>query len=220
MRVSRFFNLNQIQAELDFVDVDTERDTRLFVDPYAIQIKDNEFSIRSADQIRSYFSEVLQSLRQPDIDRARYLTSYLTEPRDTFLGFSKERPQGRGVGRFQADQILAALRSSRAFQTGILSDLAEAELFVEGIARDKVSDLTTNIIRGSLVDYTQAECDLHGIRLEREVASAPIWNEHSLMWEQRYVRLPIVQGQPVLLVPKYFVRWKLSIDSQESTIIT
>jgi hypothetical protein len=215
VRVSRFFGLNQVQAELDFIDVDTASDTRLFVDPYAIQIKDNDFSIRSADQIRSYFSEVLSALRRRDIDRARYLTSYLTEPRDTFLGFSRGEPHGRGVGRYQADQILTALQTSRAFQTGILSDLAEAELFVEGIARDKISDLTTNIIRGSLIDYTHAECELHGIRLEREVASAPIWNEHTLMWEQRYVRLPIVEQQPVLLVPKYFVRWKLSIDSQE-----
>ena len=104
MKVSRFFGLNQVQAELDFVDIDTATDTRLFVDPYAIQIKDNDFSTRSADQIRSYFSEVLSALRKPDINRARYLTSYLTEPRDTFLGFSSGEPQGRGVGRYQADR--------------------------------------------------------------------------------------------------------------------
>ena len=44
MRFSKYFGLNQKQAELDFVDIDVSRDTRLFLDPYSIQIKDNEFS--------------------------------------------------------------------------------------------------------------------------------------------------------------------------------
>lgn len=215
MKFSRAFGLNHIQAELDFVDLDTSRDTPLFVDPYAIQIKQNELSEKCADQIRTYFAEVLSALRRNDNTRAVQLTSYLTEPRDTFLGFSKGSPRGRGVGRFQADQILSALRRSTAFQTGVLSDLAEAELFIDGIARDKISDLTTNLIRGSLISYTQEECRLHGIPLDRQVASGPIWNQGQLRWEQSFVPLPIVEGQAVLLIPKYFVRWKLSIDSQE-----
>jgi hypothetical protein len=184
MRFSKYFGLNQKQAELDFVDVDVSRDTPLFLDPYSIQIKDNEFSSRSADQIKTYFSEVMESLRTSDVDRARHLTSHLSEPRETFLGFSKGQPRGRGVGRFQADQLLSAFRGSRAFRSGLLSDLAEAELFIDGISSDKISDLTTNVIRKSLIEYTQAECNLHGIKLERAVACAPVWDEVERDWHQ------------------------------------
>ena len=49
MKFSKYFGLNQRQAELDFVDIDVSRDTRLFLDPYSIEIKDNEFSSGSAD---------------------------------------------------------------------------------------------------------------------------------------------------------------------------
>src|SRR5258708_29723101 len=109
MRFSKYFGLNQKQAELDFVNIDVSRDTRLFLDPYSIQIKDNDFSSKSADQIKTYFSEVMSSLRTNDLDHARYLTSHLSEPRETFLAFSKGQPKGRGVGRLQARSIASGL---------------------------------------------------------------------------------------------------------------
>jgi len=66
-----------------------------------------------------------------------------------------------------------------------------------------------------LIEYTQAECNLHGIKLERAVACAPVWDEVERDWHQGYAPLPIVEGLPVILVPKYFVRWRPSLDSQE-----
>jgi hypothetical protein len=215
MRFSRFFGLNQSQAQLDFVDVDTDRDMRLFVDPYAIQTKDNEFNLGCTDQIKTFFDEVLDSLRKKNNFKARELTAYLSEPRETFLGFSRARPQGRGLGRMQADRILLALRNSRAFKSGLLADLAETELFIDGIGPDKISDLTTNVIRGSLIEYTQHQCDLHGIEMNEGVPSSQMWHASKRRWQQDYVDLPVVDGKPVVLIPKYLVRWRLSLDSQE-----
>ena len=34
MRISEIFNLNKSQAELDFVDIDIEKDLPLFIDPF------------------------------------------------------------------------------------------------------------------------------------------------------------------------------------------
>ena len=215
MRFSKFFGLNQSQAQLDFVDIDTDRDMRLFVDPYAIQTKENEFNLGCTDQIKTFFDEVLDALRKKNYAKAQELTAYLSEPQETFLGFSKDRPQGRGVGRMQADQILSALRNSRAFKTGLLADLAETELFIEGIGPDKISDLTTNVIRGTLIEYTQNQCNLHGIQMREGVPSNQMWHASRREWRQGYVDLPIVDNKAVILIPKYLVRWRLSLDSQE-----
>lgn len=215
MKFSKQFGLNQSQAQLDFVDVDTSRDMRLFVDPYAIQTKENDLNLACTDQIKTFFDEVLDALRRHDHSRAVELTSYLSEPRETFLGFSQERPQGRGVGRGQADQILQALSRSEAFRTGMLSDLSETELFIDGIGPDKISDLTTNVIRSSLIEYTQNQCALHGIELTEGIAAAPTWDASRREWHQDYTQLPVVGGSPVILIPKYIVRWRLSLDSQE-----
>lgn len=215
MRFSKFFGLNQSQAQLDFVDIDTEPDLRLFVDPYAIQTKENEFNLGCADQIKTFFDEVLDALRRRNNLKSQELTAHLSEPQETFLGFSRDRPQGRGVGRMQADQILSALRNSRAFKTGLLADLAETELFIDGIGPDKISDLTTNVIRGTLIEYTQNQCRLHGIEMREGVPSSQMWHASRREWYQSYVDLPVVDGKPVILIPKYLVRWRLSLDSQE-----
>lgn len=96
----------------------------------------------------------------------------------------------------------------------MLADLAEAELLIEGIGPDKISDLTTNVVRGPLSDYTQEQCALLGVPT-RKSASPPIWNPETADWESRYVDVPFVGINRVLLVPKYSVRRRPSLDSQE-----
>ena len=104
------------------------------------------------------------------------------------------------------------LRDSRATQSGLLSDLEECELFVRGIGPDMVSDITTNIVRRNLVHYTQAQCELYGIQTT-QVPFGPFWNPANLRWNNEYTRLPIINGRPILLVPKAFVRGPYSSAS-------
>ena len=62
MKVSEIFQLEKTQYELDFVDIDTERDTRLFLDPYFISKCDFPFARNAHDTIRSYFENLLGGL--------------------------------------------------------------------------------------------------------------------------------------------------------------
>lgn len=77
--------VNVAQAELDFVDVDTATDNQLYLDPYAIQIRDDEWSAECGDHIHSFFNEVLDALRAGNDARAIHLLSNLHEPNETFL---------------------------------------------------------------------------------------------------------------------------------------
>jgi len=214
-RLTNFFRLNLNQAELDFVDVDTDRDARFYIDPYALELRNDEWCTDCSAKIRTLFLSLLDALRARDEGRIAHLVSHLTEPRETFLGVSKGRPQGRGIGRNQSQEIVEALKQSVAFQTGLLSDLAEAELFIRGIGPDKISDLTTNIIRGALIEYTQNQCKLLAIPTRDCTAHAPIWNEQELRWETGFASVPIVNGHVVLFVPKFIVRYRLCLDSGE-----
>jgi hypothetical protein len=42
---SEFFNLNKTQAEIDFVDIDLEIDTPLYIDPYALTTREDDWSV-------------------------------------------------------------------------------------------------------------------------------------------------------------------------------
>ena len=79
----------------------------------------------------------------------------LREPNQTRFGLSRgDRPHGRGVGADQALELYDALSQSAAVQTGLLKDLEDCELLIPGISSDKISDITTNIIRPNLIEYT------------------------------------------------------------------
>ena len=78
----------------------------------------------------------------------------------------------------QAEQLFEALRDSAAVRAGFISSLEESELMIDGISHDKISDLTTNILRAHLADYTVAQCNLHSIPI-REVAMPPCFNTGS-----------------------------------------
>ncbi|WP_051355383.1 hypothetical protein [Mesorhizobium erdmanii] len=202
------------QAELDFVDVDTALDNPLYLDPYAIQIRDDEWSATCGDHIRSFFSEVLEALREDNRERAGHLLGNLHEPNETCFGQSRGRPAGRGVGRGKALDLEEAIRNSRALETGVLADISEAELFIRGVGPDTISDLTTNILRGLLADYTKEQCDLLNIPTRR-VALDPCWSAVRQDWTSRYYDLPISNRKPILLVPKFSVRRTLTLNSQE-----
>lgn len=214
-KFSETFHLPHGQASLDFVDIDTSRDTQLYLDPYAIEIRDDQWSTLCADHIRSFFSEVLEALRADNRPRAAHLLGNLHEPNETCLGQSRGRPSGRGVGSFKAGQFAEALRDSRAFATGLLTDISEAELFIAGIGSDTISDLTTNILRGVLADYTKEQCDLYNIPTAPVRSLGPVWNMQTNRWEAKALQLPRPAGRPVLLVPKFSVRFRMSLDSQE-----
>jgi hypothetical protein len=203
------------QAELDFVDVDTATDNQLYVDPYAIQIRDDQWSSECGDHIRSFFNEVLDALRNRNDARVIHLLGNLHEPNETFLGQSKGDPNGRGVGIDKANDLALALRNSRAFNTGLLSDISEAELFIRNVGSDTISDLTTNVLRGLLAEYTLEQCALYDFKTRPINALGPVWSIENCDWESKTLNLPISNSRPVLLVPKYSVRRSLSLNSQE-----
>lgn len=214
-KFSEYFNVNLTQAEVDFVDVELDTDTPLYICPYAIQIRNDDWSATCGDLIRSFFAEVLDQLRSGNLARVDHLLGHLREPNETRLGQSVGRPRGAGVGENRADLLANALVESRAYQTGLLTDISEAELFIHGVGRDTISDLTTNIIRGALAAYTIDQCVLLEIPMQLTRAVGPVWLPDQLNWQASALTLPHYNRKPILLVPKAAVRYRLSIDSQE-----
>lgn len=214
-RFSEIFNLNLEQPQLDFVDITPAIDTPLFIDPFAISIKGDSWSQICHEHIAHFFQTALDHIRAGRASQARIMLNGLSEPNETCLGFSQGQPSGRGVSGKQALDLYESLARSQAAKTGMLEELAECDLFVEGIARDKISDITTNIIRRLLIEYTQAQCELHGIELLGTYPTGRFWDIENRCWRSDYVPLPVVDGKRIILVPKYSVRRKMAINAQE-----
>lgn len=215
MRFSEIFELGLEQPQLDFVDITPSRDTPLFIDPFAISLKEDAWSERCHQHITHFFHTALEHIRAGRDAQAKALLNGLSEPNETCLGLSRGAPAGRGVAGKQALDLYDSLAASQAAQSGLLEELAECDLFVPGIASDKISDITTNIIRRLLIEYTQEQCALHGIALNGDYPSGRFWDINTGAWRQEYVRQPVVAQKRLILVPKYTVRRNMALDSQE-----
>ncbi|MCX5889041.1 MAG: hypothetical protein NTY36_06265 [Deltaproteobacteria bacterium] len=211
---SQAFELGKSQAELDFVDIPLNADVPLFIDPFAISQRLDQWSQKAHRTLIGFFQTIVDSIRSGSDDRARTLLLHLREPNETHLGLSSGRPQGAGIGPQQAEEIFEALRHSEAVKTGFLSSLEECELMIDGIGRDKISDLTTNIIRYHLADYSYSQCQLHEIPTQKKPLPA-CYDLESQRWSSNYLELPVWEGKPLLLVPKAIFRFSPAYNHQK-----
>ena len=65
-RFSEYFKLGLSQHELDYVDVSNTFDTPVYVDPYAIETQDDVWCAEASENIRTFFTEVLNAIRTGD----------------------------------------------------------------------------------------------------------------------------------------------------------
>ena len=75
-----------------------------------------------------------------------------------------------------------------------------------------MSDMTTNIIRKNLIEYTQNQCGLHNIPMMDDVAVEPWWNPDAKLWERTYEKMLVIEDRAILLVPKSLVSRGIAYD--------
>jgi hypothetical protein len=206
VRVSKYFKLGRTQPTLDFVDVSYSRDTRLFLSPRALTTLPSPWGRECVHLIQDFFDTVLQHIKAGRHAAAEDLLKALKEPNETHLGMSSGASRGRALGDGSAHDVWRALSQSRAAKSGLIKDLEDTVLLIEGISVDIISDITTNIIRGPLIQYTHTMATQYGIPLSGGLASGPIWNSKSKVWEEVFVDLPLTPSGKLLLVPKIIVR--------------
>jgi hypothetical protein len=214
-RVSEHFGLNRTQPTLEFVDVIINGDVPVYVDPRALKSIESPWARECVSLLQNFFDTVMQAIRSGNDARARALLASLGEPNETRLGLSVGRAQGRGMGEQLARDTWRSLSKSRAVSTGLLEDLEDTALFVDGIGFDIVSDIATNIIRKPLIDFTQDVCSYYSIPLVSDVVSGQLWDRKRRKWRQEYVELPVIGTSKLLLVPKAIVRRSQTFDPGE-----
>jgi len=215
MRVSEYYELGRKQPTLDFVDVDIENDVPVYIDPSAIQNLSDDWSKQCLAMLSTFFDSVLDALKANDRSRARDLLIRLQEPNETHFGLSRARSQGRGLGPYLVRKMCDNLAASSAARTGLLEDLEDTALFIEGIGKDIISDVTTNVIRGMLLSYTHSMASMYDIPLEEGVYSGSAWDPIRREWDESHTRMPVPGGRPLLLVPKVLVRHDLHLTKDD-----
>ena len=205
MKISSLLKINASPYELDFIDVDLERDLPFYIDPFLIANINSPWAIETDRVIKNFFHAFKTAMVKQDYTKADQLFQFMDEPKDNCLGVSSTGTvNGKGVGPENVKNILSEIISSNSFERGLVNNIEDLIFFVDNLGRDKMSDMVTNIIRKRLVKYTQAQCAFWNVTLIRG-ATLPYWDEIIEDWNSSEEELLVIEGRGLLLIPKSIV---------------
>lgn len=190
-----------------FLDVFVDTDTPFVLDPSAVRNSRHPLAVDAQDCLRSFFMEVLRcrdSAAQTDHFRGLHLLEGLNEPNETRLGMTRAGSKGKAFGPEMGRRLWAELQTP-VCRTAALTNLEELPLFVPRVGADLTSDLTTRVIFGVLIGYTQRMMrDYPSLAADAVSRTVRLWDPLKLEWREEDVCLPFACGKQLLLIP---VEW-------------
>lgn len=205
-RLNDYHGLHFTQQEVDFAIPFVSEDIPLFVDPFLLwkspSLQDN--ALHTA--ITNCFNHLGALVKLGKSDEAIQLLIESSECAEVGLGDSIKR-KGKPIGHAAAENILQLFRDIPQLGESGFVHFESIQLYVDQIAKDRISDLTCSFAKSFLVDFTIQECDRH--RIPRTDTQLPVYDyrEHRIVEEK--VSLPICPDthSPILLVPKRWLRF-------------
>lgn len=200
---SKAFNINA--NNLEFLDIDLEKDNQFFLDPYLISIDDSPFSKKCIKKINRYFESIIQYSASDSVPEMLELSQYIKEHNETFLGYSREK-RIKGIGFCQKDVMNIFYQiQKKNLSAPLIEDTYDCLIFLDRVGNDKISDLITNIMLEDLIEFTQQQCQKHNIPMLPCTLKDPILNFATMSWITPTIMLPIYDGKPIILVPRHLV---------------
>ncbi|MEV5574442.1 hypothetical protein AB0L06_30780 [Spirillospora sp. NPDC052269] len=213
MYFSEAFNIENPE-DFDWFDALLERDTLLFVDPFLIFSDEDPRWNQAHDSMMDYFHNAFELLARSGLKQShQYYRRTLSlmefpEPREFRLGYVEASSNGSGNGRGLAKKVVEAM--SEAIKRGLedIRHFEELGILVPGIDKDRISDVTCNLLKPNFIEYTQHACHSLGIAMQEVMVPHGHFDESRRRWTAERQLLPVDPDtqKPILLTPKRFLR--------------
>ena len=202
MHISAHLGLSPGHSNFPFVDVTTQSDTRLFLDPCLIERSQDDLSRYAGTLISDFEDKLYWDMRHGHWN----ITTVFDEAHeinDTKLGYGSGH-NGKGkTPHGMRDSLNGLCRLANSIPS--ISRIQDISVFVEDFAEDCMSDLLTNILRLLLSQFT--------VSLMRSYGKEPAgkhtiksWDLQTHSWIETEQPYWTISGQKILLVPKWWVR--------------
>lgn len=205
-RLTEHYGIEVAQAGVDFAIPFLKEDLPLYVDPFLLWKSPSMQDQSLHGAMIAAFNRIGWLSRKGKPELAVQTIIRLSECEEVGLGSSAKR-RGQRIGPAVALQILKLFESASPYQAGF-THFEEIQLFVDGVSKDRVSDIACNLLKSFLIDFTIEQCDKIGIpRTRSRISEMYDHQTHSLSSVEN-VDLPVdpSSGLPLLLVPKRWLR--------------
>ncbi|MDB6219787.1 hypothetical protein PNO25_09630 [Streptococcus oralis] len=195
---------------MDFVDVDTSKDVKLFLDP--LLLSDGFRNI-----VNDFVNTVYKMYTLGNKAGAFQLFSHSKECNAIHFGYSESNSKGTGVSMKMLDQFFGYVyKLVGRIKEKLLTPIA-MPIFVKSFSEDRLSDLLVSLLKKELILYSLEQARLHGLKISNEVQRFDCWDSESHEWatfESQYVLAPNENGveELLILVPKSVVSKRFLVN--------
>lgn len=218
----------------DFVDINLDEDTRLFVNPYLFN-KGTDMYVKKAKVIYDDFCWSLQDMcRNGNVVGIEETLSYLHEFQYTRLWYATPQNTWKWNGKERTEHLVNEITNTW-LEYIVTRGVHFADFFwiIDNVSSDCLSDAISNIVASVLIDFTQSKV-LEAWLTPKEMKQEKIayWNLEKSSWDYKTVLLPIDEyGKAFLFTPKSMVsssyhlspermldRWILEYDNLQDLL--
>lgn len=202
MYITDYLGIPHGHSSIDFVDITTDTDTRLFIDPCLIERGKDQLSQHASALISDFADQLYKDMRSGGWTSTRIFDE-AHEIHETKLGYGNGR-NGKGKTPYgMKDSLTGLYRLANGIPS--ISKIQDLSLLVEDFAEDCMSDLLTNILRQLLSRYTAEQMQKYG-KEPSGTHEIRFWSSETHSWHTGQELYWLVDGNKILLVPKQWVR--------------
>lgn len=207
-RLTDFHSVHLPQAELAFAVPHFDEDIPLYLDPFLLWASPSQQDQALHTSLINAFNQLGHSYRNGNEDAAVDTLIRASECDEVGLGSSARR-KGKRIGKKKAREILELFKCIPQYEQGGFRHFEEIQFFVDGISKDRISDIACNFLKSFLIDFTMDECRRIGIpTAASNIADLYDYRRYGFVAAEG-IQLPVnpETAEPLILVPKRWLRF-------------
>ncbi|PWR72339.1 hypothetical protein [Methanospirillum lacunae] len=213
-RLNDYYNIPVTQNEVDFAIPYLDEDIPLYLDPFLLWKSPSQQDNSLHTAITNCFNNLGKLVTTGKESVALDILIQSSECNEVGLGNSKKR-KGTCIGEKKGLEILSLFKDIPQIKESGFVHFEEIQLYVESISKDRVSDIACNFIKSFLIDFTLEQCDKYNIPIDRTKIKVYDYKTHNFIDEETYLPQNPSTREPILLVPKRWLRFVPWINSED-----
>lgn len=207
-RLTDYHGIHAAQVDLDFAIPFLDEDIPLYLDPFMLWRSPSQQDQSLHTSLVNAFNHLGLLASQGREAEAIETLIIASECDEVGLGTSLTR-KGKRIGTDKAKEIIDLFKSIPHYQQNGFRHFEEIQFFVEGVSKDRISDISCNFLKSFLIDFTIDQCEKLGVPTQPcAVDHVYDYRTNKFVREER-VALPVnpENGSPIILVPKRWMRF-------------